>query len=146
MFPLPLYVDMALRGRLSIRVTSAVTALVVVGVYGYLAAQFKEKDAVLQKTLHTPSDDATVNIPTRHLLSYHNNGYHSDANHSTFEEFSKGDNESGCRDPLHPPAAYGGDSCQYVRDACSGQTMLINYLSFIMCDMGHLKVRTYACI
>ena len=147
---------MALRRRLSVRVSSAVTALLVVCVYGYLTTHQHETNALQTHATalqtHTPddkalqthtSDNTAVKIPTRHLLNYYSNGYHGDTNYSAFERLSNGENVSGCRQPLQPPAVYEGDSCQYVREECAGQTVLINYLSFIMCDMGDLKVHVY---
>lgn len=127
------------RLRFSVRVSSALTAVLVMFVYGYLSRYSDDS---------TPSphnlgalEYTTANIHTlqssyqRHLLSYPGDSYYE-----LYGDNSKG-NVSGCHDPLHPPAGYRGDGCQYVRDHCSGQSVLINYLSFIMCDLGHVKVR-----
>ena len=133
--------------RLSVRVSSILTAVVVVFTCGYLSHCH---DNALHKRQHLSENGATadVNSPyTRHLLS---NGYPEDSdydyrvessrsNDDIYDESSKV-NASGCHSPLNPPAEYHGSSCQYVRDHCSRQTALINYLSFIMCDLGHLKV------
>ena len=133
---------MAPRRSVSVRVSSVLTAVLVVFVYGYLSHYHDNS-----QPKHMLDDNIRLPTHTRHLLSYRgrvdsNYGYDIDGNYSNGElygESSKG-NDSGCHSPLQPPAEYHGNSCQYVRDHCSGQTALINYLSFIMCDLGHLKV------
>lgn len=46
-----------------------------------------------------------------------------------------------CSHPSSTPQGYNESSCKFVRDYCAGQTHLINYLEFIMCDLEKVKVR-----
>ena len=147
----------ARRRRLSVRLTSVLAALLVMIVYGFLTHSHNRGPLPLPRipsdvheySAHEYSLDTTLNpgsIQTeardrrRHLLSYSEESFYSDG--GLFGNSSRG-NVSGCNTPLHPPAAYGGDRCQYVRDHCSGNAVLIDYLSFIMCDMRHVKVREW---
>ena len=52
-----------------------------------------------------------------------------------------GDDEDNCTKPREPHAGY-NDSCDYVLDQCSGskEVSLINYLSFVLCDLRGVQV------
>lgn len=120
--------------RSTVRVCVTVTAILVMSVFGYLSHH--HDDPPHKRSLVNTTSGHNQISHTRHLLSYHGDGYNSN------DGLSK-DNTSGCHNPLHPPSSY-NDSCQYVRHHCSGKTVLINYLSFIMCDLRHVKVRIFS--
>ena len=124
----------AYRGRrATVRAYSAVAAVLVMFMFGYLSRHHDNPPSTTHKhsLVNTTSTDIQL-LHTRHLLSRPGDGYHSDK--------LSDDDISDCRNPLHPPMGY-NDSCGYVRDRCSGKKALVNYLSFIMCDLRHVKVR-----
>ena len=43
---------------------------------------------------------------------------------------------ANCSKPLHQ----GNDSCQFVKDQCSDDVALFNYLAFVVCDLPSVKV------
>lgn len=47
---------------------------------------------------------------------------------------------ANCSKPLH----HGNQSCQFVQDYCSDDVALINYLSFVTCDLPSVKVCEYS--
>jgi sodium/potassium/calcium exchanger 6 len=47
-----------------------------------------------------------------------------------------------CSLPREPHPGY-NDSCSYVLDQCSGEASLINYLSFVLCDLHSVQVLGY---
>ena len=49
-------------------------------------------------------------------------------------------NSTDCEAPRSEHAGY-NDSCSYVKDQCSGEWVLFDYLGFILCDMKHVQVR-----
>lgn len=119
--------------RATVRVYSAVAAILVMFVFGYLSRHHDNPPGNAHKrSLVNTTSTHLQSSHTRHLLSHPGDGYHSDK--------LSDDDTSDCHNPLHPPMGY-NDSCWYVRDHCSGKTSLINYLSFIMCDLSHVKVR-----
>ncbi len=121
------------RYRVGVRVTSALTALLVVFLYGYwtrsgLSHSTPRRDHPLDTASLT--NDHHPNLHHRHLMSYHGDSNGSHGDNSSYK----------CESPLHPPPSYHGDSCQFVRDHCSGEAQLINYLAFITCNMKDVKV------
>ena len=44
-----------------------------------------------------------------------------------------------CSLPREPHPGY-NDSCSYVLDQCSGEASLVNYLSFVLCDLHSVQV------
>ena len=121
------------RYRVGVRVTSALTALLVVFLWGYwtrsgLSHSTPHRDHPLDTASLT--NDHHPNLHHRHLMSYHGDSNGSHGDNSSYK----------CENPLHPPPSYHGDSCQFVRDHCSGEAQLINYLAFITCNMKDVKV------
>ena len=49
------------------------------------------------------------------------------------------DDSDNCTKLRHTHAGF-NDSCDFVRRQCQGEMQLINYLSFILCDLKHIQV------
>ena len=88
----------------------------------------------------SPSNDLVSDIPAasrrRRLLLLYNN--ESTENSGCDHPMNKTDNEStensGCDHPMSK-----ADSCEYVKEHCSDNVELVNYLSLVACCMANVK-------
>lgn len=135
--------------KLLVRMLSAVTALLVIMLYALTAARDdSQSTAPLHKHLGKKSYPSSL---SRRLL-YLGDGSYGDSSYGdgSYGDGSYGDNSAcggdegddvdnrNCTEPLHDR---GNESCSYVKNYCSDDVALANYLAFIVCDLPHVKVR-----
>lgn len=60
------------------------------------------------------------------------------------EEGQGEDHADNCTHPRHPLPRY-NDSCDFVHAECEGQSELIDYLAFVLCDLRKAQVYLYLC-
>ena len=75
----------------------------------------------------------------RHLLTV-NPDRHRDSLLGVGDGDDGDDDDDNCTKPRHAHAGF-NDSCDFVRQRCQGEMQLINYLTFVTCDLKHIQVR-----
>ncbi len=140
------------RTRTGVRLVVGLFALVAMGMYTFVA-----KTPQLQHvhSTYTPkglfgniyarlftSRTAKLNalnpvLHKRHLLSLDGYSYNDDDPTTPPLGDDDGDN---CTNPRGTHDGY-NDSCAFVQDQCQDEAALVNYLSFVLCDLASLEVR-----
>ncbi len=141
------------RTRTGVRLVVGLFALVAMAMYAFVA-----KTPQSQHSTYTPkglfgnvyarlftSHTAKLVSPNpallhqRHLLSL--DGYSYNGNDPTTPPLGD-DDDDNCTDPRGTHHGY-NDSCVFVQDQCQDEAALVNYLSFVLCDLASLKVRLF---
>ena len=146
--------------KLTVRLISVVLALGVMAIYSASVATEKPGHVQLLHRDSSLAEDevgfraSPAYLTGRRLFSYA--AVDSDADElstSDYQSLTKatsgpgqGDGDSGddgdqdnCKAPRGHHAGY-NDSCTFVQEECSGEWVLFDYLSFILCDMMHVEV------
>ena len=142
--------------RFSVRLISVVCALSVMAIYSKLSS--KDGQHLLVSRDPSPNDDGEEvavaglpNRPGRRLFSYSPARYEAEANPTVYyllgddnggdddDDDSGGDDSDNCTAVRGHHAGY-NDSCTFVKEMCSGEWVLFDYLGFILCDMRRVQV------
>lgn len=146
--------------KLTVRLISVFLALGVMAIYS-VATKKPGHRQLLYRDSSFAEDDvglraSPVYLTGRRLFSYA--AVDSDADQLATSDYQpltmitygpgQGDDDSGgddgddnCTAPRGYHPGY-NDSCMFVKEECSGEWVLFNYLSFILCDMMHVEVST----
>ncbi len=119
-----------------IRIISGCTALLVILVYTTYSTNSR---ILVTDTSGSQYNDEFYHT-TRHLLDQTVGGRMIiDNDGQSCNSYGGSVDNSNCSKPLH----HGNDSCQFVRDQCSDDVTLFNYLSFVVCYLPSVKVYAY---
>ncbi len=130
-----IYYSKATGTKTLVRLVVVVFALVVMAMYALL-----HKPAHTHVTSYTPRGlfghvyaHALTPHTQRHLLSM--DGYRDDN-----PQLLGDSDQDNCTDPRGSHEGY-NNSCDFVLDQCSDEAALVNYLSFVLCNLANVKVR-----
>ena len=121
-----------MQGRKTVvRVSSACTALLVILIYATYSANHSTSRALAPDGSH----HQTGVFYKRHLLDDNGGGVLIGEESRSCNNNGGSVDNANCSKPLHH-----NDSCQFVRDQCSDDVALFNYLLYVVCYLPSVKV------
>ena len=123
-----------MQGRKTIvRMISICTTLLVVTLYAGLMNGGLDHSIHEKRSDLVPHDISLTSYISRHLLEEEVTN-----ERKLCKNGKSGDDvdNANCAEPLH----HGNNTCDFVKNNCSDDVVLANYLAFVACDLPHVKV------